>query len=76
MPNLIRFNSIQGIGGCFHVPGGAISFSGHLGSHDKVPNRSAPAPAFFLCLKRYHIPGTKNLLKAFAWWGREGDMRM
>jgi hypothetical protein len=34
------------------LSGGAISFSGHLGSHDKVPNRSAPSPAFFLGLKR------------------------
>jgi hypothetical protein len=29
---------------------GAISFSGQLGSHDKVPNRCAPYPAFFLRL--------------------------
>jgi hypothetical protein len=36
---------------------GAVSFSGHLGSHDKVPNRSAPIPAFFLSLKRYHLLG-------------------
>jgi hypothetical protein len=29
---------------------GAIFFSGQLGSHDKVPNRSAPDPAFFFSL--------------------------
>jgi hypothetical protein len=32
-------------------PLGATSFSGHLGSHDKVPNRSAPYPALFFSLK-------------------------
>jgi hypothetical protein len=29
---------------------GAISFWGHLGRHGKVPDRSAPIPAFFLGL--------------------------